>query len=322
MSTRLIAAIAAVAISMPAIGQGYPSHAVTIVVPFAAGGPTEAVARILGGAMSKSLGQPIVVETVGGAGGTLGVQRVARAKPDGYTLLLTNVGIATSVSLYRHLGYDPTKDLDPIGLVVDMPMVMVARPDFAPRDMKELGAYVKTNRDRVTFANAGVGSASHLCGLLYLAAIDTDVTTVAYKGTGPAMSDLIDSQVDFMCDQATNAIPQIRAGKVRVYAVTTAARVPSLPGVPTFAESGLKGFDLASWNGLWAPHGTPKGDIDKIALALEAAVKDPDVVSRFADLGAQPVTSDRARPSALRDALAREIAKWGPIVRKLAPLED
>ncbi len=322
MFTRFIAAIAAMAISVPAIAQGYPSHAITIVVPYAAGGPTDTVAHVLGNAMSKSLGQAVVVETVSGGGGTVGAERVAHAKPDGYTLLLMNVGIATSVSLYRHLGYDPVKDLEPVGLVSDVPMVMIARPDFAPRDMKELGTYVKANRDRVTFANAGVGSASQLCGMLYLAAIDADVTTVTYKGTGPAMSDLIDSQVDFLCDQTTNAIPQIRAGKVRAYAVTTAARVASLAGVPTFAESGLKGFDLTSWNGLWAARGTPRGEIDRIVLALHAALKDPDVVSRLTDLGAQLATPDRATPAALREQLTREIARWGPIVRRLgAPLD-
>jgi len=322
MSTRLIAAVAAVAISMPAIAQGYPSHPITIVVPYAAGGPSDTVAHIVGHAMSKSLGQPVVIETVAGLGGTFGVEHVAHARPDGYTLLLMNVGISASVSLYRHLPYDPVKDLDPIGLIADVPMVMIARADFGPRDVKELGAYVKANSDRLTLANAGVGSASHLCGMLYLAAIGADVTTVPYKGTGPAMSDLISGQVDFMCDQATNAIPQIRSGKVRAYAVTTAKRVPALPGLPTFAESGLKGVEIASWNGLWAPHGTPRADLDRIVLALQAALKDPEVASQFADLGAQIATQDRATPAALRDELAAGIAKWGPIVRRIGAFAD
>jgi tripartite-type tricarboxylate transporter receptor subunit TctC len=226
------------------------------------------------------------------------------------------------VSIYRHLGYDPVKDLDPIGLIADVPMVMIARADFPPRDVKELGAYVKSNADRVTIANAGPGSASHLCGMLYLASIETDVAAATFKGTGPAMSDLIAGQVDFMCDQVTNAIPQVRGGKVRAYAVANAKRVPALPDLPTFAEAGLKGLDISNWNGLWAPHGTPRAETDKLVLALQAALKDPEVVARFADLGTQTVTSDRATPVALRDHLTREIAKWGPVVRKLAAPVD
>ena len=322
MSRRFIAAITAIALAMPAFAQDYPSRAITIVVPYAAGGPTDTVARLVGAAMSRTLGRPVIIESVTGAGGTLGVEHVAHARPDGYTVLLMHIGISTSVSLYHNLRYDPVTDLDPIGLVSDVPMVMIARPDFAPKDVKELNGYVKANKDRVTFANAGIGSASQLCGMLYLDAIGADVTTVTYNGTGPAMTDLIGGQVDFMCDQTTNATQQIKSGKVRAFAVTTSKRLPSLPDVPTFAESGLAEVEVASWNGLWAPHGTPKIAIDKLVAALQAALRDPGVIHRFAELSAQPVAQDRATPTALREKLTSEIAKWSPIVRKIGILAD
>jgi tripartite-type tricarboxylate transporter receptor subunit TctC len=318
MSTRLIAAIAAVAISVPAIAQGYPSHAVTIVVPFAAGGPLDTIAHLVAPAMARSLGQPVFVENVSGRGGTSGVEHVVRAKPDGHTILLMHLGIATSPTL-QHPGYDPVKDLDPIGIVSDVPMVMVARRDFVPRSVKELTAFVTANQDRITLADAGPGSASQLCARLYLGAIDADVTTVAYNGTGPAMSDLIAGQVDFMCDQAVNVVPQVRGGKVHAYAVTAGKRIASMPDVPTFAESGLPAVELASWNGLWAPHGTPRADIDKLVVALHAALMDPEVSSRLTDLGAQLATQDRATPAALRDQLASEIAKWKPALKRKSP---
>ena len=200
---------------------------------------------------------------------------MAAAKPDGYTLVLMHIGISTSVSLYRNLGYNPLTDLEPIGLVTDVPMTFIARKDFPPKDMKELIAYVKANKDKVTYANAGIGAASHLCGMLFMTAIQTDLTTVPYKGTGPAMTDLIGGQVDFMCDQTTNTTPQIKGGKVKAYSVTTAARIKALPDLPTVQESGIKDFQVGIWHGLWAPKGTPKPVIDKLVVALQAALKDP-----------------------------------------------
>jgi tripartite-type tricarboxylate transporter receptor subunit TctC len=309
MPKRLFAACAMLAFAIASAAQDFPTRAITIVVPFAAGGPTDTVARLVAQSMMKSLGETMIVENVGGAGGTIGVEKVAHAKPDGYTLLLMHIGIATSASLYRNLRYDAQQDLDPVGLVTDVPMTMIARPGFPPRDVKELGAYVKANKDKVTYAHAGLGSASQLCGMLYLSSIQADVTTVPYKGTGPAMTDLIGGHVDFMCDQTTNTTQQIKGGKVKAYAVTTKNRVASLPDLPTFDESGLKGFEVAIWQGMWAPHGTPKPAMDKLVAALQTALKDPDLIARFAELGSEPVAQNRATPEALRVLLKSEIER-------------
>jgi tripartite-type tricarboxylate transporter receptor subunit TctC len=322
MLERLLIACAAAALAFTASAQGYPSRTITIVVPFAAGGPTDTVTRLISRSMSKTLGQTLIVENAAGAGGTIGVEKVAHAKPDGYTLLLMHIGISTSVSLYRNLRYDPQKDLDPIGLVTNVPMTMIARKDFPPKDMKELIAYVKANRDKVTYANAGMGAASHLCGMLFMSAIQTDLTTVPYKGTGPAMTDLIGGQVDFMCDQTTNTTPQIKGGKVNAYAVTTKKRVASLPDLPTMDEAGLKGFEVGIWHGLWAPHGTPKPALDKLVVALQNALKDPEVIARFAELGTEPEPQARANPVALRAHLKSEIEKWSPIIKKAGVYAD
>ena len=222
------------------------------------------MARLLGVAMGKSLKTQILVENVGGAGGTIGAARVAKAPPDGYTILLHHIGQSTAPALYRKLPYDAIGDFEPIGLVNEVPMTLVARKDFPPKDLRELIAYVKANKDKVTYANAGLGAASHLCGMLFMSAIDTDLTTVPYKGTGPAMNDLLGGQVDFMCDQTTNTTSQIKAGKIKVYGVTTKTRVPSLPDVPTMHEAGLPNFEVSVWHALYAPKGTPRPVVDKL----------------------------------------------------------
>jgi tripartite-type tricarboxylate transporter receptor subunit TctC len=302
--------------------QSYPMKVITIVVPFSAGGPTDTVTRLIGQAMSKSLGQQIIVENVGGAGGTLGAARAAKAAPDGYTLLLHHIGMATSVSLYRKLPYNVLEDFEPIGLVTDVPMTMVAKKDFPAKDLKELIAYVKANKDKVSYANAGIGAASHLCGMLFMSAIQTDLTTVPYKGTGPAMNDLLGGQVDFMCDQTTNTTGQIKGGRINVYGVTSKARVPSLPAVPTMHEAGLPGFEVGVWHGLYAPKGTPKPAIDRLAQALQAALQDPVVKQRFAELGTEPVPLEQARPEALRTHLRAEIDKWNPVIKKAGVYAD
>jgi tripartite-type tricarboxylate transporter receptor subunit TctC len=322
MLKRLAAACATLAFVVTASAQDYPSRTVTVVVPFAAGGPTDTVTRLVAQSMTKTLGQTVIVENVGGAGGTIGVEKVARAKPDGYTLLLMHIGISTAPSLYRNLRYDPMTDLDPIGLVTDVPMTFIARRDFPPKDMKDLIAYVKANKDKVTYANAGVGAASHLCGMLFMTAVQTDLTTVPYKGTGPAMTDLIGGQVDFLCDQTTNTTAQIKGGKVKAYAVTTRKRVSSLPDLPTAEEAGLKGFEVAVWHGIWAPHGTPKPAMDKLVAALQAALKDPNVIEKFKELGTEPVAQNRATPEALRTHLKSEIEKWAPIIKKAGVYAD
>jgi tripartite-type tricarboxylate transporter receptor subunit TctC len=305
-----------------AMAQAFPDKPVTIVVPFAAGGPTDTVARLIAQSMTGNLKQQVIVENNGGAGGTIGANKVAKAKPDGYTLLLHHIGQSTAPSLYRKLPYDALNDFEPIGLVTDVPMTIVARKDFPAKDMKELISYVKANKDKVTYANAGIGSASHLCGMLFMTAIQTELTTVPYKGTGPAMNDLLGSQVDFMCDQTTNTTGQIKSGKIKAYAVTTAKRVPSLPNLPTMQESGLSNFEVAVWHGLYAPKGTPKATNDRLTHALQAAVQDPHVKQRLGDLGTEPVPVDKATPAALGKQLKSQIDLWSPIIKKAGVYAD
>jgi tripartite-type tricarboxylate transporter receptor subunit TctC len=300
----------------------YPTKPVTMIVPFAAGGPTDTVARTVGAAMSKLLGQQVVIENVGGAGGTIGVERVTKATPDGHTILLMHIGISTAPALYRTLKYDASKDLEPIGLVTEVPMTMVAKKDFPANNYNEFVAYLKANKAKVSYAHAGLGSASHLCGMLFMSAIETDILTVPYKGTQPAMTDLLGGQVDFMCDQTTNTTGQIRGDKVKVYGVTSKARLASLAQVPTLDESGLKGFNVGVWHGMWAPKGTPKAVNDKLNKVLQEALKDEGVKTRLSDLGATPEPVARQTPEALRAHLIAETAKWGPIIKKAGVYAD
>jgi len=319
--------VAALLVSMlsvvpPAHADTFPSKVITLVVPFAAGGPTDTVARVIGQAMSGDLKQQIIIENVGGAGGTLAAARVARSAPDGYTLFLHHIGHSTAPALYRKLPYNAVDDFEPIGLVTDVAMTLVARKDFPAKDLKELIAYVRANKDKVTLANAGLGAASHLCGMLFMSAIQTDLTTVPFKGTGPAMNDLLGGQVDFMCDQTTNTTGQIKGGKVKAYGVTSMTRVPSLPDVPTMHEAGLANFEVVVWHGLYAPKGTPKPVVDRLNQSLKAALKDANVRQRFAELGTEPVADNRITPQALRAHLKAEIDKWGPIIKKAGIYAD
>ena len=302
--------------------QGYPNKVITIVVPFTAGGPTDTVARLISVPMTATLKSQIIVENVGGAGGTIGANRVAKAAPDGYNLLLHHIGHATSPSLYRKLPYDAVNDFEPIGLINEVPMTVISRRDFQPKDLKELITYLKANRDKVTYANAGIGAASHLCGMLFMAQIQTDLTTVPYKGTADVMKDLLGGQVDFSCDQTTNTTSQIKADKVKVYGVTTKNRLASMPNIPTIDEGGLKGFEVTVWHGLYAPKGTPKPVIDTLTKALQVSLKDNTVKQRFADLGTEPVIEKRATPEALRAHLKAEIEKWAPIIKKAGVYAD
>ena len=305
-----------------AAAQEFPQKPVTVIVPFAAGGPTDTVARLLGVAMGRSLKTQMIVENVGGAGGTIGAARVAKAPPDGYTVLLHHIGHSTAPALYRKLPYDAVGDFEPVGLINEVPMTLVARRDFPPKDLRELIAFVKANKDKVTYANAGLGAASHLCGMLFMTAIDTDLTTVPYKGTAPAMNDLLGGQVDFMCDQTTNTTSQIKADKIKVYGVTTKSRVPSLREVPTMHEAGLPNFEVSVWHALYAPKGTPRPVVDKLVKALQEALRDATVKQRFADLGTEPVAEARATPEALRAHLKVEIDKWAPIIKKAGAYAD
>lgn len=305
-----------------AFAQEYPTKVISMVIPFAAGGPSDTVGRLTAKAMGESMNSQIIIENVAGAGGTIGAARVARAAPDGYTIFLHHVGHSTAPALYRKLTYDVFKDFEPIGLVTDVPMTFVARKDFPPKNLKELIAYVKANKDKVTYANAGLGAASHLCGTLFMSAIETDLTTIPYKGTGPAMNDLMGGQVDFMCDQNTNTTSQIKAGRIKVYGVTTKKRVPSLPDVPTMHEAGLPNFEVTVWHALYAPKGTPKPIIDKLVKALQDALNDSNLKLRFAELGTEPVATNRATPEALRAHLRAEVDKWGPILKKAGIYAD
>lgn len=318
-----LAATAALAlISGTAGAQGYPERSITMVVPFAAGGPTDTVTRLVAESMSKDLGQQIIVENVGGAGGTLGASQVAKADPDGYTLLLHHIGMATSATLYRKLPYDTLNAFEYVGLVTDVPMTIVAKKDFEPTDLKGLIEYVKANADKITLANAGIGAASHLCGMLFMSEIKTSLVTVPYKGTGPAMTDLLGGQVDLMCDQTTNTLKQIKGNTIKVYAVTSAKRLDALPEIPTVAESGLPGMQVGIWHGIYAPKGTPAEITGKLSASLQKALKDPNIIARFAELGTVPVTDAEATPAGLKSKLESEVTRWKPVIEAAGQYAD
>ena len=297
-----------------ASAQDYPTGTITIVVPFSAGGPTDTVTRLIAEPMSRTLGQQIIVENVTGAGGTLGARRVAQAEPDGYTLLVHHIGMATSATLYRDLPYDPKTAFAPVGLITEVPMTLVGRPDFPPNTLAELVSYAKENGEQVLYAHAGIGAASQLCGMLLMQALDTQFTTVPYKGTGPALTDLMGGQVDFMCDQTTNTTNPIKAGSIKAYAALTDKRLGALPDVPTAAEAGLEGIEIAIWHGLYAPAGTPDEVVAKLSAALKSALADPNVVQRFAELGTAPVPPEAVTPQALQEKLLSEIDRWKPVI--------
>jgi tripartite-type tricarboxylate transporter receptor subunit TctC len=322
MIKKLLLACATLAVAVSASAQGYPIRSVTMIVPYAAGGPTDTVARVLAQAMTKPMGQTVVVENRPSAGGVLGPELVKNAKPDGYTILIHHIGMAVTPTLYRKLRYNPLTDYEYIGLVNEVPMTLIGKPGFPPNNLKELIAYVKANKDKVTYANAGIGAASHLCGMLFMSAIGTDVLTIPYKGTGPAMNDLIGGQVDFMCDQTTSTTGQIKGGKVKVYGLTSKQRVASLPDVPTLDEQGLKGAEVGIWHALYAPKGTPKAAVDKLVSSLQEALKDQGVQKRFADLGAVTYGADKQNPQALQAHLKAEIDKWAPIIKKAGVYAD
>ena len=324
MLTKTLAAIPALILSgaIPSYPQNYPSKVITIIVPFAAGGPTDTVARLIAVPMSESLKQQVIVENVAGAGGTIAANRVAKAPADGYTLLIHHIGHSTAPALYRKLPYDAINDFEPIGLINEVPMTLVAKKDFPPNNLKELIVYVKANKDKINLANAGLGAASHLCGMLFMTAIQTELTTIPYNGTGPAMNDLLGGQVDLMCDQTTNTTSQIKAEKIKVYGTTTLKRVAALPNVPTLDEAGLKAFEVSVWHGLYAPKATPKPVIDKLTNTLQDALKDGNVKQRFAELGTEPVALNRATPQALQKHLKEEIDKWTPIIKKAGVYAD
>jgi tripartite-type tricarboxylate transporter receptor subunit TctC len=318
---RVTLAAAFLAFAGPAFAQDYPSRPITIVVPAAAGGPTDTISRVTAQAMSKVLGQQVLIENVGGAGGTLGTGRVVRAAPDGYTLLIYHVGLATAATLYRQLPYDTRQAFAPVGLITDAPMTIIARSDFQPNTLSELVSYLK-GREKTTIGNAGVGSAAHLCGMLFMSETKLQLTTVPYRGTAPVMNDLIGKQIDMACDQATNTTGPILGKQIKAYAVTTKSRLKTLADIPTADEAGLKGFELNIWHGIFAPKGTPPAVVEKLSAALKTALKEPDVIKRFHDISTTPVPENRATPDAAQKTLVGEIDRWAPIIKAAGQYAD
>lgn len=321
---KMLVAVAAMAVASAALAA-YPEKPVTIVVPFAAGGPTDKVARDLAEVLRKGLNnQTIIIENVGGAGGTLGAARVAKAAPDGYTLLLHHIGMATAPALYRTLPFKVLEDFEFVGMVNDVPMTLIGRPNLPANNYAELVKWLEANKGKINLANAGLGAASHLCGLLFQQSLKIDMTTVPYKGTAPAMTDLLGGQVDIMCDQTTNTSSQIEAGKVKAYAVTTMQplKTPALSKLPTLDSQGLKGFNVSIWHGMYAPKGTPKAIVDQLNGALRNALKDPEFVKRQEALGAVVVTDNRVNPADHKKFVEAEIAKWGPAIKAAGQYAD
>ena len=293
---------------------GYPEGTITFIVPFSAGGPTDTVTRLIAEPMAAELGVEIVVQNVEGAGGTVAAEQVANGEPDGYTVLMHHIGMSTAPTLYADLPYDPLEDFETVGLVTEVPMTIIGSPNFEPDTMEELLEYVEANLDTVTYANAGIGAASQLCGLLIETATGLDLTEVPYEGTGPAMDDLLGDQVDFMCDQTTNTTENILSGAVKAYAVTTPERIDALPDVPTTDEAGIGDVSVTVWHGLYVPAGTPQEIVTTLNSALLVALQDEGVISRLADLGTAPVELDRATPEAHAEQLRSQIELWRPII--------
>ncbi len=321
----LIASAALLACTAPHFVQAqsaYPDRPITLVVPFAAGGPTDVVARMIAIPMGKSLGQGVLVENTVGAGGTIAANKVAKSAPNGYTIFIHHMGMATAPALYKKLSFDPLNDFEYIGQVVDVPMTLLARKDFPATNFAELLAYVKINKEKVSLANAGLGAVSHLCGLLFQSQIGVELNTIPYKGTGPAMNDLLGGQVDLLCDQTTQTVPMIKEGRIKVYGVTTLNRLSALPNVPTLDEQGLKGFEVKVWHGMYAAKGTPKPILDKINAALRVAMQDPSVKQRLADLSCDIAPLDKITPAGLKTHLEAEIAKWTPVIKKAGIYAD
>jgi tripartite-type tricarboxylate transporter receptor subunit TctC len=317
---RFFAALAALLLASACGGDGgggeYPDREITIVVPFSAGGPTDTVTRLIAEPMGETLGQRIVVQNVEGAGGTVAAGQVANDQPDGYTVLMHHIGMSTAPSLYPELAFDPLEDFKMVGLVTEVPMTIVARKDLEPNTLEELVAYVKENGEDVKYANAGVGAASHLCGLLIQQSIGVKVTEVPYEGTEPALTDLVGGQVDFMCDQTTNTTGQIQGGEVKAYAVTTPERIDTFPDLPTTAEGGLPEVEVTVWHGLYVPAETPDDVVEKLTDALKEALKDENVKSRLTELGTAPVPDDQATPDAHREKLDSQIDEWRPVIEE------
>ena len=320
---RLLTAALATLAATAAFAE-YPDKPITVVVPFAAGGPTDKVARDLGVVLGQHLKQTVIIENVGGAGGTLGAAKVAKAAPDGYTLLLHHIGMATSPALYRKMPYETLSDFEYLGMINEVPMTLIGRPTMPANNYAELVKWLEANKGKINLANAGLGAASHLCGLLFMQSLKLDMTTVPYKGTGPAMTDLLGGQVDIMCDQTTNTTSQIEGGKVKAFAVTTMAplKTPALSKLPTLDSQGLKGFNVTIWHALYAPKGTPAAAVEKVNKALQASLKDADFIKKQEALGAVVITDGRVGSAEHKKFVTAEINKWGPVIKAAGQYAD
>lgn len=320
---KAVLALSLATLAAAAGAQDFPgSKPITAVVPFAAGGPTDKVAREIAQIMGKQLGTTIVVDNTGGAGGTIGARKVVQARNDGYTILIHHIGMATAPGLYRNLGFDPLKDLEMVGEIADVPMLLLGSRELPAKNFKELLPYIKANAAKISLANAGIGSASHLCGLLFQSALKQELVTVPYKGTAPALTDLMGGQVNLMCDQTTNVAGQVRGGAVQSYAAMQGKRIDAFKDIPTAAEQGLPGIEVKIWHAMYAPKGTPKAVVDKLSAALQAAVTDPAFRAKMAELGAEAVPAARATPDSLRAHVAAEIGKWTPVIKAAGVYAD
>lgn len=325
---KLVTLALTAALSAGAFAQAYPSKPITIVVPFAAGGPTDLVARQLAESMRKPLGgASIVVENAAGAGGTIGATKVARAAPDGYTLLVWHIGMAATPALYRRIQFKPLEDFEFLGMINDVPMTLLGAPKLPANTYRDFENYIRANQGKLNLAHAGLGSASHICGLMWQSAmkLDKSMTTIAYRGTGPAMNDLIGGQVDVMCDQTTNTTSQIEAGRVKAFAVTTAKPLSNhklLKDYPSLQEMGLKGFNLTIWHAMYAPKGTPADVTKKLNDALQVALKDPEFIKKQEALGAVVVSDNRATPAGHKAFVASEMAKLKTVIDAAGQFAD
>ena len=316
MTSKIIAGLLVLSGMSCAIAQDYPSRTITMVMPYAPGGPGDTITRLFATAMQKPLGQQIIVDNPAGAGGSIGTAKVARSAPDGYTLLMIHISHATNVMMIKNLPYSPIDDFEPIGLATVGPMVLTGRKDFPPKDAKEFVAYVKANAGKLSMGHAGIGSASHLCGLMLNEALDVKIDMIPYKGAAPALNDLMGGQFDIMCDQTTSTVPAIQSGRIKPYAVAGTKRLDSMPDLPALSEVGIKGFDISIWFGLYAPKGTPKPIVDKLSAALQQAVQDPEVKAKLNSIGTSPVTVDLATPAKLATHLKNEIETLGPLLQR------
>lgn len=313
---RIGVTLCAAALALQATAQDFPAKPITLVMPYAPGGPGDVITRVFAGAMQKTLGQQVVVDNPAGASGSIGSAKVARARPDGYTLLMIHVSHATNLSMYKSLPYHPMEDFEPIGRATSGPMLIAARNGFPARNLSEFVAYARANAPKISLAHAGVGSASHLCGLMLMNALGVKFNEIPYKGTAPALNDLLGGQVDLLCDQTSGTVPSVKAGKIQAYAAAGRTRIPSLPDMPAIAEAGVQGMDINISFGMYAPKGTPKPVLDKLSAALQAAVQDPEVRQRLEGMGISAVPVELARPEALRAHLRTEIDTLGGLLVK------